>query len=473
MYSLMPAVVSALFLGYGVYVVAVKGWTRVTGAFLWMCLTTFVWQGSWAVLFQVRDPALALFLVKFGYLLIIFLPTAYYHFLVELTQWPGERRYVLCSYFFAAGLAAVNLFSDRFVAGYYEYFWGYYPKAGPLHPLHVLQTALVASRGLYITYLSQRAAVPDEQIRLRLLLASWLVYVLAAVDYLCNYGFEFYPPGGVFTVIALGLIIVATRSRLMSPVALAASVAHEMRTPLATIRMQAGALGRHLPELLRGYRLAVEHGLLAPRLPAAALHEIDILSQRITHQVDRSGAFIDMMLAAARAEKIDRTRFAACSARACVEEALARYPFMTGERQRVALQGEADFVFWGSRELLVLLLFNLLKNALYALAAADKGEIVIGLSTDAGNNSVQVTDTGSGMPEHVRLRVFDEFFSTKGGKGTGIGLAFCRRVMIAFGGQIRCESEEGRYTRFTLEFPPFDRGATPARQSAQPLPRSM
>ncbi|MFC3375769.1 ATP-binding protein [Rugamonas sp. CCM 8940] len=50
--------------------------------------------------------------------------------------------------------------------------------------------------------------------------------------------------------------------------------------------------------------------------------------------------------------------------------------------------------------------------------------------------------------------VFDPFYTTRqGGGGTGMGLAFCQRVLTAFGGQIHCESKAGRYTMFSLQFP--------------------
>ena len=46
MYSVLPALVSALFLGYGLYVVAEKGFTRVSTSFLVLCVTTFFWQAT-------------------------------------------------------------------------------------------------------------------------------------------------------------------------------------------------------------------------------------------------------------------------------------------------------------------------------------------------------------------------------------------------------------------------------------------
>jgi signal transduction histidine kinase len=65
-----------------------------------------------------------------------------------------------------------------------------------------------------------------------------------------------------------------------------------------------------------------------------------------------------------------------------------------------------------------------------------------------------VTDTGSGIPQQALPHIFAPFFSTKRTSGgAGMGLTFCKRVMEAFGGSIRCESAEGEYTTFALEFP--------------------
>lgn len=98
MYSLLPAAVSILFLNYGVYALVVKGFTRVTLSFFALCVTTFLWKFSWAVLFQMRDPEIAGFIVKFGYFVILFLPTTLYQFLTELNDRAQERTLVYFSY---------------------------------------------------------------------------------------------------------------------------------------------------------------------------------------------------------------------------------------------------------------------------------------------------------------------------------------------------------------------------------------
>lgn len=455
MYSVLPAIVSALFLGYGLYVVAEKGFNRISTSFFILCIATFFWQATWAVLFQVRDPQLARLLVKFGYLLILFLPTSLYQFLAEISERKGERRLVFVAYGIAAILGTLDVGSDWFVNGYYDYFWGYYPKAGPVHPLHMLQTVVVVTRGLYITFRQQQGAAQGQRMRLRLCIASLLIYFFAAVDYLCNYGVEFYPPGVVFVAISLGLIALAvTKYDLISPVAVAATVAHEMRTPLASIRMQADALGQFLPELNKGYQLAVAHGLCEPALPPAQSEKLAELSRSIKYQVDRSNTVIDMMLASARMKQIDASTFACHSASECVAEALETYPFAKGERERVSVCVMGDFEFYGSSQLFVYVLFNLLKNSLYALKAAGKGEITIAIAAGFARHTLTLTDTGTGIAAATLPKIFNTFFTTKQSAGAGIGLAFCRHVIAAFGGHMRCESVEGQYTTFVLDFPP-------------------
>ncbi|MET0311936.1 MAG: ATP-binding protein, partial [Burkholderiaceae bacterium] len=444
MYSLLPALVSALFLGYGFYVIAEKGFTRVTTSFFVLCVTTFFWQAAWAALFQVRDPAVAQVLVKLGYLLIIFLPTSLYHFLSEISGRQGERRFVMASYAVAGTLAAFLVFSDLFVAGFYEYFFGYYPKAGLLHPLHVLQTVVVVNRGLYITWRQQQAATSGQKSRLRLCIASLFIYFFAAVDYLANYGFQFYPPGVAFIAVSLGIIALAViKYDLMSPVAVAATVAHEVRTPLANIRLQAVAVAQWWPELYEGYRLAVQNKLIEPNLPPEGMRLMENLSKSITRQVDRSNVVIDLILASARMEEIDGGTFASHSVRECVAEALEGYPFTFGEKDKINITGLGDFRFHGSETLLVYVIFNLLRNSLYAMKAARKGEITIATSSASGWNALIITDTASGIPAAALPRIFDTFFTTKKGGGAGLGLAFCKRVMASFGGRIHCDSTEG------------------------------
>lgn len=459
MYSLLPALVSGLFIAYGFYVLAAKGLNRTTGSFFLLCMTTFFWQGTWAVLYTVEaNPARADQLIRFGYVLIAFLPTTLYHFLTEITDRHGERRWVGLSYAASAIFAGLSAGSDWFINGHYSYFWGYYPKAGLLHPLHVLQTTIVVSRGLMIVWQQERIATGAQKSRLKLCVLSNLIYFFAAVDYLCNYGLAFYPPGVIFIAVALGLMSYAVaKYELMSPYAAAATIAHEMRTPLAAIRMQADHAAQQVPDMLRQLQKAqsdlytTQPGQLAA--DTSAHDQLALMCKKIVQQVDRTNQMIDLILASARMEHIDTSDFAWHSAKQCLTQMVESYPFTAQERRKVHLACEDDFEFFGSQQLLIFALSNLVKNSLYAMKVAEKGEIYITLTPASPHNTITLMDTATGIPKNILPRIFDTYYSTKKSAGAGVGLAFCQRAIKAFEGQIRCDSVLGEFTKFTLSLP--------------------
>jgi len=192
--------------------------------------------------------------------------------------------------------------------------------------------------------------------------------------------------------------------------------------------------------------------------PIRAAH-IDALHQvldRIEAETNYANTIIDMLLINSGGTRVVPSEFQRQSVRGCVEAALARYPFASEEEaDKVHWIDGPDFDFRGSEILLTHVLFNLLKNALYYIAVAGKGEVFIWVeATAAGGNRLFFMDTGQGVPAHLLPRIFDRFFtSMETGRGSGIGLSFCRMVMEGFGGGIECESVHGEFTRFVLTFP--------------------
>lgn len=237
--------------------------------------------------------------------------------------------------------------------------------------------------------------------------------------------------------------------------ATAGSVAHELRTPLISIKAGAGGLKNHLPPLLDAYALAKAQGLPVPPIREIHLDALRGVLERIEREADYSNAIIDMLVAnVAPPEQAPRGQ-TACSMQSCIDQALQRYPFAGAERTLISVTGE-DFRFLGDDLLMVHVLFNLTKNALRHIARQQRGEITVRLSQGAKTNTLIFLDTGSGIPADVLPHVFERFYSGGGDDavlGSGIGLAFCRDVMLGFGGTITCRSEHGAWTEFELSFP--------------------
>ena len=95
-------------------------------------------------------------------------------------------------------------------------------------------------------------------------------------------------------------------------------------------------------------------------------------------------------------------------------------------------------------------MLNLVLNAEQAMP--DGGQLVVRTYGTADGVALDLIDTGRGMDEPTRERVFETFFSTKRG-GSGLGLPTARKVIEAHGGQIALQSEVGRGTQVTIKLP--------------------
>src|SRR6185503_16461217 len=100
---------------------------------------------------------------------------------------------------------------------------------------------------------------------------------------------------------------------------------------------------------------------------------------------------------------------------------------------------------------------NLMTNAQDAMRGREGPRmLVVATSFDevAKRVSLEVSDTGPGIPDAVRSRLFEPFFTTKPpGQGTGLGLSLCQGIVENHGGTIEAESEEGKGALFRVLLP--------------------
>lgn len=119
-------------------------------------------------------------------------------------------------------------------------------------------------------------------------------------------------------------------------------------------------------------------------------------------------------------------------------------------------------------------LINLLVNAAQAIPEGNPGQHVITVGVrDLSNGRIrlEVTDTGTGIPEALLPRIFDPFVTTKAvGQGTGLGLSICHNIVTSLGGTIEVESVEGRGTTFRVELEAAARMSLPPVSLSTPTP---
>jgi signal transduction histidine kinase len=95
-------------------------------------------------------------------------------------------------------------------------------------------------------------------------------------------------------------------------------------------------------------------------------------------------------------------------------------------------------------------LLNLLLNAFDAIG--HQGQVMLRIAQDAGFAVITVADSGPGIPQAVRDRLFEPFVSTKE-SGTGLGLTICRRIVEDHGGRIEAADSGSGGAIFTIKLP--------------------
>jgi CheY-like chemotaxis protein/signal transduction histidine kinase len=232
--------------------------------------------------------------------------------------------------------------------------------------------------------------------------------------------------------------------------ALAGGIAHEMRNPLGQIR-------HNLDEILQELPTNSTEGTVA----LVTAKNIETINKRVAQAqmaLNRGLHVIDMTLGNFRNDDVSLDDFTCLSAAAATRKAIDEYGYASEqERHMVHFESDDDFMFRGDENSFVLVIYNLLVNALHFLQSIPHGRIDIRLEQGKAVNRILVKDNGPGISSENLSKIFDPFFTSGKKGGTGLGLAFCNRIMRSFGGDILCNSERGAYTEFVLSFPVLDK----------------
>jgi two-component system sensor histidine kinase PilS (NtrC family) len=256
--------------------------------------------------------------------------------------------------------------------------------------------------------------------------------------------------------------------RLEAVAELSASLAHEIKNPLASIRSACEQLARF--STIRAAAAGVDDED-ERTLATLIVRESDRLSHLLTEFLD---------FARARVRRVERVDLASVT-RAATQLAAAHPSRAEGVRVEIIVAegdtGEALHVD-GDEELLHRAVFNLALNAMQATPAGGRVRIEVqlpeaeelpaGIAFAGGAIAVHVSDGGTGIAPEAFDRLFDPFFTTKP-NGSGLGLAVVHRAVEAHRGVVLVEmGGQGVGARFTLLLPRAESDAEPSLATERP-----
>ncbi len=296
-----------------------------------------------------------------------------------------------------------------------------------------------------------------------LVVALWIGFVLSiivilAASALMTISWETLQPTWItlmsgYIVIYIALVLIARRksdqaaSRSELSEAIGSSIAHELRTPLLSIRTKARALEEVMPDLL------VNHG--STTIPNDRRRSLLAKAPRsIVDEAESATTLIDIFLMNVTGPKNQSPSKQVFSLDNAIREALLRYPYRS-ERERTAIECNdiPTAEVRGPEILMVHIVFNLLKNSFEKLGAEKSPVIEINSWIEKGSVKLSFMDNGPGIDPKDMNKIFEPFY-TNSEFGTGVGLAFCKAAIEnQFAGSIGCESEPGKYTKMILKFP--------------------
>jgi signal transduction histidine kinase len=209
----IPTLAGALFsAGIGLFVFLRNRRSPLNIAFGLFCLSLFGWLFGYTITYTTRSDLIAIIFTRVACTAVAFTAPAFHFLTAAYLHLNSEKKWVVFSYLLMCIQLPFFIFTDHFLQFPYKYYWGYYSKAGLLHPLHLAVFFAIFFRGYYLLWRNYRrisSISALEANRIRYIFIAYAVTALGTMDYLPKYGFEFYPFGFIFEIMFAFIIAYA------------------------------------------------------------------------------------------------------------------------------------------------------------------------------------------------------------------------------------------------------------------------
>ena len=219
------------------------------------------------------------------------------------------------------------------------------------------------------------------------------------------------------------------KDRLVAMGELASGVAHEIRNPLNTISTITQQLSKDFE-------------------PSENADEYHSLANLVNKEIRRINKTVQDFLRFSRPEKILLNEFELSE---LIDQIQAQYKGMLKEKKISFIKSiEWNGIVNWDRNQIQQVIMNLMQNSIDSIS--EKGEINFNIKKIEMNIIIRISDNGCGIPEHIKNRIFNLYYTTKA-SGTGIGLSIIQRIIIEHNGTIDFQSKENFGTTFTMQLP--------------------
>jgi signal transduction histidine kinase len=234
-------------------------------------------------------------------------------------------------------------------------------------------------------------------------------------------------------------------------ITLAGGLAHAIKTPLSTMNLNLQLLREDLEKVAEPERTAREGRILK---------KILLLEREVQRLEDSVNGFLRFV----KTESVERQPG---SINLLVDE-LLEFIRPEAESHGIRMHPSLDYripFFRFDFEKIRQAILNVVKNGVEAMK--EGGDLWVETRQEGGDVTVSVTDSGPGIPEEDRSKIFDLYYSTKP-EGTGFGLPTAKRAVEGHDGRIEVFDAQPRGTRFVIRLP---MGEGPLRRGSERMPR--